>query len=616
MAQYVFSFLTTSLFMALIIFAMLILGVLLPKAFSPKLRYAAWVFILLGLIIPFRPMLGNGLITFQMPYASATVENQGQTNEIGSTIAQSPIIGEAGQNINTYEAVGQNNLVAGQAISIMQVLVIAWAAVALAILTYHVWRYIGFKKLIKRWGVAVKDEQVLSVLQAIQAEKGIANKKIGLKRCDFISTSMIVGFLHPTILLPDRDFDADELELIFRHELIHYKRGDLYVKLLSVIAIALNWFNPAVYLMSAAMQADCEASCDEAVIADVGLESRQFYAEIIMDMIGSRKSNGTILSTCFYGSKGGIKKRMEAIMNASRGVKTIAFAALSALVLLIVFSGSIFAFSDQASQEQLFSQVPAYPAHNPEHPNDNAPSVEQVTSQRAREIATQFVGYGTAYDIRAFTEDGILNFEVEIRQGAMRYVVQINGETGSVISLNSYVEDDFAVQDSSEANVTGAPPELILQATTPEPTPQPAQEPTPQASPSPSPTASPSPTSSPSPSPSPTASPSPSPTTSPSHGNEHGHSSGQHSGGQGQGSGRNNRPSNPAISLDRAIEIAYADLANRSINATFHRDSGMDWERGQWVWELEFRTQGERMPIIEFYINVDNGNIVKFEWDD
>jgi uncharacterized membrane protein YkoI len=77
-----------------------------------------------------------------------------------------------------------------------------------------------------------------------------------------------------------------------------------------------------------------------------------------------------------------------------------------------------------------------------------------------------------------------------------------------------------------------------------------------------------------------------------------------------------NRPSNPAISLERAIEIAEADLVSRGINATYRSNSGMSWERGQWVWELLFRTQGERMPLIEFYINVDNGNIVKFEWDD
>jgi uncharacterized membrane protein YkoI len=79
---------------------------------------------------------------------------------------------------------------------------------------------------------------------------------------------------------------------------------------------------------------------------------------------------------------------------------------------------------------------------------------------------------------------------------------------------------------------------------------------------------------------------------------------------------QSNRPTNPAISLDRAIEIAYQDLARRGINATYRRHSGIHWHRGQWVWELLFRTQGERMPLIEFYINVDNGNIVKFEWDD
>ena len=89
-------------------------------------------------------------------------------------------------------------------------------------------------------------------------------------------------------------------------------------------------------------------------------------------------------------------------------------------------------------------------------------------------------------------------------------------------------------------------------------------------------------------------------------------------GGSIQNSGRGNRPANPAISLQRAIEIAEADLAERGISATFHHDSGMDWERRQWVWELEFRvTDAHRgQHTIEYYINVDTGDIVKFEWDD
>lgn len=79
-----------------------------------------------------------------------------------------------------------------------------------------------------------------------------------------------------------------------------------------------------------------------------------------------------------------------------------------------------------------------------------------------------------------------------------------------------------------------------------------------------------------------------------------------------------NRPSNPTISRERAIEIAETDLVARGIIATFHSDSGMDWERGQWVWELEFRvTNAPRgRHVIEYYINVDTGAIVKFEQGD
>jgi len=71
------------------------------------------------------------------------------------------------------------------------------------------------------------------------------------------------------------------------------------------------------------------------------------------------------------------------------------------------------------------------------------------------------------------------------------------------------------------------------------------------------------------------------------------------------------RPTNPPISSARAVEIAAAHLASLGIQATF-RSSKIDWERGRWVWEVEFR-QG-RIEY-EFYIDVNTGEIVKFEID-
>ena len=190
-----------------------------------------------------------------------------------------------------------------------------------------------------------------------------------------------------------------------------------------------------------------------------------------------------------------------------------------------------------------------------------------ISGQRAREIAVELVGYGEARDVLLFIEEGVLQFEVDVRHLNRRYMVYIDAINGEFISISRF--DDGLQGDESEVAAT-PPSEAVSQ---PSPLPQASPSPSPQASPSPSPHASPSP-------------------------------------------GQTGRPVNPAISLERAIEIGYEELARRGHTGSFRNHSGMDLERGQWVWELEFRVSGGRLPLVEMYINVDTGAVVKFEWDD
>jgi len=186
-----------------------------------------------------------------------------------------------------------------------------------------------------------------------------------------------------------------------------------------------------------------------------------------------------------------------------------------------------------------------------------------ISSREAKEIAVDFVGYGVVHDITAFRDEGVLVFEVDIRYDTLQYVVQLSAETGGIESLNRHEKkpvNDEILRDVDKITGSG---EI-------------AQENTPTAIPSVK---------------------KPSVTT---------HSGGEHE----------NQRSGSTISLEKAKEIAYADLAVRGINASYRSNSGIDREKGQWVWELLFRTTGERMPFIEYYINAENGNIVKFEWDD
>lgn len=76
---------------------------------------------------------------------------------------------------------------------------------------------------------------------------------------------------------------------------------------------------------------------------------------------------------------------------------------------------------------------------------------------------------------------------------------------------------------------------------------------------------------------------------------------------------RRGGPDNPPISAQRAVELARDYLI--SIGVTYARFDYvyMDRERGTWVWSVEFDGHG---GSYEFYIDVNTGHIVEFEWDD
>ena len=430
MARYALSFLMTSLITSAIILVILGFNVLFSKVLTAKLRYAVWLVVLAGLIIPLRPVIGDGLVTVPLP---ATV--QAQPDKTPKAAEPLPEADSA-----------QESTAAGFTLSLIMMCLPVWGVVAAIIFAYHIWRYIRFIRIIRRWGAPVKDEKVLSALRAVQAEKGLSNKKINLKICSFVSSSMLTGFFRPVILLPEKPFEEDELELIFRHELIHYTRRDLLVKLLSVIAVSIHWFNPIVYRLCSAIQTDGEASCDEAVLQDASMENRQFYAEVIIGMIGGKNTAGTMLSTCFYGGKSSIKKRLDSIMDTTRKMKKPAVIVLVAVAALAIFSGSVFAFSNYqpeitetassspSSEEQapLSTAAPALSdSQSSPSPSPSLPDSE-ITAERAKEIALAIAGGGTVTECKLDYENDRQVYEIEIIYENTKHEMDVDAISGVI----------------------------------------------------------------------------------------------------------------------------------------------------------------------------------------
>lgn len=141
---------------------------------------------------------------------------------------------------------------------------------------------------------------------------------------------MLAGFLKPTLYLPDEALSEQEAMFIFRHELTHYKRGDLWLKLLLTAAKTVHWFNPLVYLMARFAQEDIELACDDAVVRGMDSAQRRAYGETILRSAVAQVKKRALVS-CFTGDKETLVRRFEGLFDKrakKRGVALVVAAAV------------------------------------------------------------------------------------------------------------------------------------------------------------------------------------------------------------------------------------------------------------------------------------------------
>jgi beta-lactamase regulating signal transducer with metallopeptidase domain len=148
------------------------------------------------------------------------------------------------------------------------------------------------------------------------------------------ATPMLVGLFRPTIYLPNHDYTDAQFHAVLLHEWTHLRRKDILVKWLSVLACALHWFNPFVWLVRREIDRACELSCDEAVIAKLDTSGRQTYGDTLIHVAADRKPR-TALAMSESGRN--LKERLGAIMKSKK--RTLLTGIVSAL-LLITFAGA------------------------------------------------------------------------------------------------------------------------------------------------------------------------------------------------------------------------------------------------------------------------------------
>ena len=165
-----------------------------------------------------------------------------------------------------------------------EILFYVWMLGAIIFTAKEIYVYMPFSKKLKNISHLIQDESIITSLEICKKRLNI-NRKIILKECSFIRSPMITGIFAPVIIIPKMNQHLDKLEIVLTHELIHYKRKDLWIKIMALIANVINWFNPVVYILRNEINIICELSLDEQIIKNMDKVKRKYYGEIILEQI-------------------------------------------------------------------------------------------------------------------------------------------------------------------------------------------------------------------------------------------------------------------------------------------------------------------------------------------
>lgn len=399
MSNFIQALLICTVSMSCVAAALLALSPLLLARYSAKSVYVAWIIVLIGFIIPFRPQIAPAMVTVpvaQIDKVSFPFAWQGNGNaQTGRQNAQNPptepqASAQAQADLRNAETSGMPLLSpkstqdtsarSSLTISFPLLITLLWLAGTLATLYYRLLAHHQFMKVVRRWQKPVTNPAYLHLFTVTMRQLGI-QKPIGLMKCKPIDTPMLVGLWKPCILLPDDDIALSALQLVLRHELIHYKRRDLAGKILMLIASAMHWFNPLMRFVSNALSFQCEASCDAEVMKGTNLETRQYYSETILHMVRRHQNISTALSTCYRGSKKTMKKRIMEIMNMQR--KKLGHLVVAILSIAILCGGMTIALGATLSWD-LTQEILQRQAKEEYYVNGDPDSRRDICEMQAR----------------------------------------------------------------------------------------------------------------------------------------------------------------------------------------------------------------------------------------
>ena len=168
-----------------------------------------------------------------------------------------------------------------RSISLSEVVFLLWLAGAAAMGTWLLVSHVRFLRYVRRWSRPVQSPDVIRLYNQAGDQLKL-NRRPALGICAGLSAPMLAGLLRPVLLLPEDLPEGDAVRCALLHELTHFKRRDIWLKTLALLANLVHWFNPLMWYMVRLVERDTELACDEAVLRRLPPEEHAAYSRTIL----------------------------------------------------------------------------------------------------------------------------------------------------------------------------------------------------------------------------------------------------------------------------------------------------------------------------------------------
>lgn len=409
--------LTNSLNITFLIILMALMVPLLKKYFSAVCLYRLWVVLLIALLIPMRFNSLKALFYISLP--RITIENNASDdsgkqdcNEFNNAIAkdtQSKKQLPPDITMKGLKEISTENLKLIRSIYITYIvqnryvlLSLLWLLGAIILLLRKGIQYGKYLKRLQSM-LPINQENIkedynrcIRELYSNDRKRELQYDTINIYKCSIITSPMTVGILKPAILFPEQSCLDRDFYFILKHELIHIRRRDSWMKLVRLIVMALNWYNPFCYILSGYLDQWCEISCDELVVHNSTREDCINYSKLLLKYAAVKRTASDTIN--MIGGKDNMKDRLHSIMAQRKKysgktlVVLLVCIAFTTVIVSTITHNDVLASGDNATTQA--------PLVNYEEMSDNVDKVTIApTSPSLRETVVEYAkqAKGTPY---------------------------------------------------------------------------------------------------------------------------------------------------------------------------------------------------------------------------